>query len=102
MNLATYNGKLIESYKLIFKFISNEPKSDIRLFCSLITVDNQHYSLYYKFEKDNCISKEILRTDVFCYDLRSYVEMDMSEFEVNFKEKYDELYNICLKIRDDG
>lgn len=93
--------QLTEKYQ-IFKFVSNEPKSDIRLFCSLITVDNQHYSLYYKFEKDNCVSKEILRTDVFCYDLIEYVEMDMIEFEVNFEEKYHELYEICLNIKNNG
>jgi hypothetical protein len=91
----------IEKYQ-IFKFVSNEPKSDIRLFYSLVKIDDQHYSSYYKFEKDNHISKEILRTDVFCYDLIEYIEMDMIEFEINFEEKYHELYDICLNIKNNG
>lgn len=93
--------KPIEDYR-IFKFVSNEPKSDIRLFCSLVKTDNQHYSSYYKFEKDGYITKEITRINVFYYDLLTYIEMDMFEFEVNFEEKYYELYNICLEIKNNG
>ena len=85
---------------LIFQFTSNEPKSDIRLYCSLITVDREHYSLYYKFEKYNCMSKEILRTDVYGYDLYDYVDIEMMEFEDYFENKYNELVDTCLKIRN--
>lgn len=101
MSLVTCNEKLIEDYR-IFKFVSNEPKSDIRLFCSLVKTDDHHYSSYYKFEKDGYVTKEITRINVFCYDLCSYIEMDMFEFEVNFEEEYHELYTICLIIKNNG
>lgn len=86
----------------IFKFVSNELKSDIRLFCSLVKTDNEHYSSYYKFEKDGYVTKEITRINIFCYDLIEYMEMDMIEFELNFEEKYHELYTICLNIKNNG
>ena len=93
--------KPIEDHR-IFKFVSNEPKSDIRLFCSLVKTGVQNYSIYYKFEKDGYVTKEITRINVFCYDLIEYVEMDMIEFEINFEEKYHELYEICLNIKNNG
>mgnify|MGYP000028152105 CR=1 FL=1 len=86
----------------IFEFISNDSKSNIRLFCLLVQTDNEHYRLYFKFEKDNYVTKEINRINVFCYDLLTYIEMDMFEFEVNFEEKYNELYDICLKIKNNA
>ncbi len=93
--------KPVEDYQ-IFKFVSNEPKSDIRLFCSIIKTDNEHYSSYYKFEKDGYVTKEITRINIFCYDLIEYVEMDMAELEFNFEEEYHELYTICLNIKNNG
>lgn len=98
---GNFINKPIEDYR-IFKFVSNEPKSDIRLFCSLIKTDDQHYSLYYKFERDNYVTKEISRINVFCYDLWEYVKADLSEFEVEFEEKYNELYDICSEIKNNG
>lgn len=84
--------------KQIFCFISNNPKSDIRLSCQLLQISNEYYSLYYKFEKDKSVKKEIYRMDVYWYDLPSYIETDMEELRINFGKEYRKLYDICLDI----
>ena len=64
---GNFMNKSIKDYR-IFKFVSNEPTSDTRLFCSVVKTDNEHYSSYYKFEKDGYMTKEITRINIFCYD----------------------------------
>lgn len=93
-------GEELIKNNLIFKFISNDPKNNIKLFCSLIKTNDKCYSLYYKFERDGYTSKEILRSNIFYYDLLDYLNLDMFEFKINFEQKYEELYNTCLKIRN--
>lgn len=88
--------------KFLFSFEQKE--SDIRFTVYLYksaSDSERYYSLYYKFEKENCITKEISRTDVYFYDLFKYVE-EMWELKSNCYSKYLELENICLSLRNES
>ena len=87
--------------KFIFSFEQKE--TDIRFTVYLYksaSDSERYYSLYYKFEKEKCITKEISRTDVYFYDLFKYVE-EMWELKLNCYSKYLELETICLELRNE-
>lgn len=90
----------IKSVKDEFLFSFEHNEDEIQILCYLIRSDSQFYSLYYKFEKKNNVRKEISRSNVFGYDLYDYVDWELQELETWFENKYNELIDICLKIRN--
>lgn len=97
-----YIKNWIQSHKdkFLFSFEQNEDGIRFLVYLFKSTDDSEnHYSLYYKFEKDKFIKKEISRTNIFKDNLFKYVEMDIWELKRNYYSKYIELENICLNLQ---
>jgi hypothetical protein len=93
----------IQSIKdeFLFSFEYNEDNIQFMIYLYKSTLNfKSYYSLYYKFEKDKSTKKEISRLDVYYHDLDTYVEIDMFELKINFEDKYNELIDICLTIKN--